>query len=367
MLTAAGFAGLLTQMPGGELLDAIQSKRTLAVGVRPPREVLWALGRMANGDGSSGHRHDASPLQGRAALSIVIGQKTQIGKDLQVSDFIQTSVSHRFGFRGCWFGHDPHRSADAPVRASGRRGRPDTASPDRSNVRTGLAVCSRSLPYRPGADPHLAKGERIDIEKIVALHTSRDRAIADARTEALTTLSRAGRFAELVRSHTLAWVQLWRRCDLRFMRVRSESDHHTHRIVRLQIFHLLQTVSPNMIELDAGVPARGWTGEAYRGHIFWDELFIFPFLNFRLPRLTRALLLYRWRRLPEARWAAREAGYRGAMFPWQSGSDGREETDELFLNPRSGGWIRDNSRPAAACQRRDRLQRVAVLLRDGRH
>ena len=189
----------------------------------------------------------------------------------------------------------------------------------------------------------LAKGERVDIEKIVALHTSRDRAIADARTEALTTLSRAGRFAELVRSHTLAWVQLWRRCDLRFMHVRSETDHHTHRIVRLQIFHLLQTVSPNMIELDAGVPARGWTGEAYRGHIFWDELFIFPFLNFRLPRLTRALLLYRWRRLPEARRAAREAGYRGAMFPWQSGSNGREETDVLFLNPRSGGWIRDNS------------------------
>ena len=189
----------------------------------------------------------------------------------------------------------------------------------------------------------LAKGERIAIEKIVALHTSRDRAVAEARTEALITLSRAGRFAELVRSHTLAWVQLWRRCDLRFMHVRSETDHHTHRSVRLQIFHLLQTVSPNMIELDTGVPARGWTGEAYRGHIFWDELFIFPFLNFRLPRVTRALLLYRWRRLPEARWAAREAGYRGAMFPWQSGSNGREETDVLFLNPRSGDWIRDNS------------------------
>ena len=48
-----------------------------------------------------------------------------------------------------------------------------------------------------------------------------------------------------------------------------------------------------MIDLDVGVPARGWTGEAYRGHVFWDELFIFPFLNHRLPKLTRALLLYR--------------------------------------------------------------------------
>ena len=47
----------------------------------PQGEMLWALPRMANGDGSSGHRHDASPLQGRAALSIAIGQKTQMGKD----------------------------------------------------------------------------------------------------------------------------------------------------------------------------------------------------------------------------------------------------------------------------------------------
>jgi trehalose/maltose hydrolase-like predicted phosphorylase len=189
----------------------------------------------------------------------------------------------------------------------------------------------------------LGRGETVDIEKIIALYSSRDQAIADARTEALTALSRAGRFGDLVESHALGWAQLWRRCDLDFVRVRSDSDHETHRIIRLNIFHLLQAVSPHTIDLDAGVPARGWTGEGYRGHIFWDELFIFPFLNHRLPKLTRALLLYRWRRLPEARWAAREAGCRGAMFPWQSGSNGREETDVMYLNPRSGDWIRDNT------------------------
>jgi alpha,alpha-trehalase len=42
------------------------------------------------------------------------------------------------------------------------------------------------------------------------------------------------------------------------------------------MFHLLQTVSEHTIDLDVGVPARGWHGEAYRGHIFWDEMFIFP-------------------------------------------------------------------------------------------
>ena len=46
---------------------------------------------------------------------------------------------------------------------------------------------------------------------------------------------------------------------------------------------------------------------------------------------------------PEARHAAAAAGYSGAMFPWQSGSDGREESQRLHLNPRSGHWNPDAS------------------------
>ena len=42
--------------------------------------------------------------------------------------------------------------------------------------------------------------------------------------------------------------------------------------------------------------------------MFWDELFVNPFLNFRMPEVTRGLLMYRYRRLGEARAAAREAG-----------------------------------------------------------
>ncbi|MGI9328541.1 MAG: glycosyl hydrolase family 65 protein, partial [Pseudomonadales bacterium] len=101
--------------------------------------------------------------------------------------------------------------------------------------------------------------------------------------------------------------------------------------------------SPHTVELDVGVPARGWHGEAYRGHVFWDELFIFPFINLRVPAITRSFLLYRYRRLPEARRAAIAIGCLGAMFPWQSGSSGREETQSLHLNPLSGRWLLDTS------------------------
>jgi alpha,alpha-trehalase len=53
--------------------------------------------------------------------------------------------------------------------------------------------------------------------------------------------------------------------------------------------------------------------------------------------------MYRYRRLDEARAAAKDVGSRGAMYPWQSGSDGKEETQVVHLNPRSGRWDRDLS------------------------
>jgi trehalose/maltose hydrolase-like predicted phosphorylase len=115
-------------------------------------------------------------------------------------------------------------------------------------------------------------------------------------------------------------------------------------LLRLHIAHVLQVCSRNTADLDAGLPARGLNGEAYRGHVFWDELYAFPFFNVRLPEVTRGLLMYRYRRIGEARAAAREEGFQGTMFPWQSGSEGTEETQRVHLNPVSGRWELDLSR-----------------------
>ena len=184
----------------------------------------------------------------------------------------------------------------------------------------------------------LEEGEEVTIDKTVALFTSRDPAISEPGVAARRALEHTGGFEQLLDAHTLRWDQLWRRIQLRI-----DAGERTRLILNLHVFHLLQTVSENSIDLDAGMPARGLHGEAYRGHIFWDELFAFPFLTMHLPDVSRALLMYRYRRLPEARAAARAAGYAGAMFPWQSGSDGREETQVMHLNPRSGRWLPDNS------------------------
>ena len=184
----------------------------------------------------------------------------------------------------------------------------------------------------------VSEGNSISVEKVATLFTGRDHGISEPVTAAMRELNRVGRYADLEHGHRLAWAHLWER-----FAVEMGNDADALRIVRLHQLHLLQTLSLHTADIDVGVPARGLHGEAYRGHIFWDELFVFPVMNLRLPRLTQSLLMYRYRRLPEARRAARDAGYAGAMFPWQSGSDGREESQQLHLNPRSGRWNPDPS------------------------
>ena len=182
----------------------------------------------------------------------------------------------------------------------------------------------------------LTAGAPCVIHKIVTVFTSADPAIAECLHAARDRLAGSGTFDHVLSRHLQAWRRLWRRCRLR---VPGEAQ----RLLNLHMFHLLQTLSEHTADLDVGVPARGLHGEAYRGHVFWDELFVFPFYMLRFPEIARALLLYRWRRLPAARRAASAGGYRGAMYPWQSGSDGSEETPAVHLNPRSGRWVPDNS------------------------
>jgi alpha,alpha-trehalase len=193
------------------------------------------------------------------------------------------------------------------------------------------------------------QGRPISVEKVVALYTSRDRGITECALEARLAITRLPGFQKLARTHRIAWGSLWRRADIELEcepAAEESSDGHPTSgvLLRLQIFHLLQTVSENTRGLDVSVPARGLHGEAYRGHIFWDELFILPFYLQSFPEISRSLTRYRYYRLDAARAYAQESGYRGAMFPWQSSSNGREETQRTHLNPRSGQWDPDHSR-----------------------
>ncbi|MER6733237.1 glycoside hydrolase family 65 protein [Streptomyces puniciscabiei] len=200
-----------------------------------------------------------------------------------------------------------------------------------------VATAHEALRAVQHARLRLAPGRTVTVDKTVALHTSHDPAIGDPLDAAVDRVGAAPGFDTLLQTHAAAWEQLWRRTAF-------EVPGEAGSILRLHLFHVLQTLSPHTADLDVGVPARGLHGEAYRGHVFWDELFVLPYLNLHLPEVSRALLHYRHRRLDAACHAAGELGRRGALYPWQSGSDGREEAQEVHLNPRSGRWVPDHSR-----------------------
>ncbi|MCY0962003.1 glycoside hydrolase family 65 protein [Streptomyces sp. H27-H5] len=218
-----------------------------------------------------------------------------------------------------------------------------------SRLRVGLAVRTWARPPAPVGRACTAtvarqtfvlpirRAAQVVIVKTAALFTSLDRPWGDPVRNSAEHVGHPPDFPTLLASHKASWQRLWNEGEVK-------APGETGRILRLHAFHVLQTLSPRTAELDAGVPARGLHGEAYRGHVFWDELFALPYLALHFPETARALLMYRHRRLPAAREAARQIGAKGAMFPWQSGGSGAEETQRLHLNPHSRRWLPDHSR-----------------------
>lgn len=194
----------------------------------------------------------------------------------------------------------------------------------------GYVECIFSIDCEEGTD--------IRIDKGVAVCTSRDNGVQDALSSAVGLISKYISFDDLLLNSGKHWSALWKKMD-----IAVEGDRFSQKLLRLHIYHLLISVSPHNLDIDASITARGLHGEAYRGHIFWDELFIFPLYFMALPDVAKSMLMYRYRRLDKARDYARQYGYRGAMFPWQSGSDGREETQIIHLNPLTGHWGDDYS------------------------
>ena len=227
-----------------------------------------------------------------------------------------------------------------------------------SRSRTEVALCARNRVYegkreidarRKVVDEkgmvseelsfEVAEGSSYRLEKIVTITSSRDRDTASPLDTARVLLARASRFDDMFKEHRSRWRELWDKMDIAIT-----GDRFAQKVLRLHIYHLLATASPHNVSIDAGMPARGLHGEAYRGHVFWDSIYVLPFYYERFPDIARALLMYRRRRLDAARNNARGEGYEGAMFPWQSSHDGGEETQIIHYNPVSDSWGPDLSR-----------------------
>jgi beta-phosphoglucomutase family hydrolase len=201
-----------------------------------------------------------------------------------------------------------------------------------STIKTGRAKISEL--FRVEA----RKGQEINLEKMVTIYTTLHNDSEEPIRDAVRAINDVEGFYDELEKSAAAWKAIWDRID-----IKVTGDRNAQRLLHLHQYHMMVTASPHSAGLDTGIPPRGLHGEAYRGHIFWDELYILPFYNIHYPEVTKSTLLYRYNRLDAARKYAKEQGYEGAMFPWQSGSDGREETQVVHLNPMSGEWGDDYS------------------------
>jgi beta-phosphoglucomutase family hydrolase len=201
-----------------------------------------------------------------------------------------------------------------------------------SQIKTGRAKISEIFKLEA------EEGHEILLEKMVTVFTTMKNDSTDPIKDAVKAINDITGFLDELNKSEEAWKQIWEKIN-----INVEGDRIAQRLLHLHLYHMIVSASPHHAKLDAGIPPRGLHGEAYRGHIFWDELYILPMYNLSYPEVSKSTLLYRYDRLDEARKYAKEYGYEGAMFPWQSGSDGREETQVVHLNPLSGEWGDDYS------------------------
>ncbi|MBN1823371.1 MAG: glycoside hydrolase family 65 protein [Endomicrobiales bacterium] len=183
--------------------------------------------------------------------------------------------------------------------------------------------------YSPGRrifTLRVRKGETVQITKYVSIFTSRDVSPEHIKKRTINTLERAAGagFKNLAKSHINAWKEKWKMADVE---IRTEPD--VERALRFNIYHMLIALNENVRDVSIG--AKTLSGEGYRGHVFWDsEIFVLPFFIYTNPKIARNMLVYRYNRLDAARRIAKEKGFKGAMFPWESADTGEETTPSWY-------------------------------------
>jgi Glycosyl hydrolase family 65 central catalytic domain/Glycosyl hydrolase family 65, N-terminal domain len=125
----------------------------------------------------------------------------------------------------------------------------------------------------------------------------------------LARQARARGFADLRAHQRAAWHALWQ-ADIEI-----DGDPRAQQVARSELYYLLAGSTPDA----------GWaTGPCaitlcYVAHVFWDsDTWIFPALLLLHPRHAQSLVDFRARTLAAAQARARQHGFAGAMYPWES-------------------------------------------------
>lgn len=161
------------------------------------------------------------------------------------------------------------------------------------------------------------------LEKFVTVHTGQDTDHPLPAGQALCREAARAGFNSLLKEHHKVWEGRWNNCDIQIT-----GDPEAQLALQFSLYHLL-AVAPAHTDR-ASIPARGLSGQVYKGAIFWDtEIFMLPFFSYEFPGIARNLLMYRFHTLDGARRKARAYGFRGAYYAWESQDTGDDACTEF--------------------------------------
>jgi len=142
---------------------------------------------------------------------------------------------------------------------------------------------------------------------------------------------------ELRAENRAAWKELWRG------RIVVDGDPASQRALDAAFFYLHSSTHKDLLTGVAPFGMSQWSD--YAGHVFWDmDSWDLPAVVATDPDAARAMVLYRARGLPAAEHKAASFGMQGAMYPWEAGLDGSEQTP----SEAGTGWAEQHIVPEVA-------------------
>ncbi len=161
-------------------------------------------------------------------------------------------------------------------------------------------------------------GEELTLSVFAAVHTSLDGGDPAEAAKGLCRSAKEQGYDACLKAHQDAWEEIWAQSG-----VELTGNDDAARAMHASQYHL-NCVAPRHTG-NMSIPARGLSGQTYKGAIFWNsEMFFFPMFVYTQPDIARSLLRYRIQTLPGALKKAREYGFRGAFYAWESQEGGEE-------------------------------------------
>ena len=184
------------------------------------------------------------------------------------------------------------------------------------------------------------RGQPVSIYKYAANLSSQNYPVADLEDNLEATLSHiSGKgFEKMLAEQADAWEKKWQHNDIII-----EGDASAQQAIRFNIFQLNQTYTGEDDRLNIG--PKGFTGEKYGGSTYWDtEAYCVPFyLATADPKVTRNLLLYRYKQLGKAIDNAKLLGFKdgAALYPMvtMDGTECHNEWEITFEEIHRNGAI----------------------------